>query len=319
MPINVERHLILVNRPRWQAVQDFEDIKQRIEAQAPDIEVFIATTEGPNISLRKRAAKRPTLVMCPSGLRQFRPRRGKVYHGRIVPKQEQINRLVALGIPAPLTTVLGPDTKLDPATWGSHVFLKPTSMRFASRGLGIAVVATEHLKYRPPESFPEDHAGRHTKFIVQQFIDTGDHATSYRVNTLFDRPLYSLRMRLDEPSPALDKDKPEIWDTRFTSNTLSVTKSRTFSNDPEIIALALRCHQAVPDVPVKGVDIVREAKSGKLYVLELNCGSATWHISSRYYDQYRNVGLSRAEMESQFGAFDRAAEVLIERTRKEAF
>jgi hypothetical protein len=318
MPSNVERHIVLVNRPRWQAVQDFEDIKQRIEAQAPDIEVFIATTEGPNISLRKRAAKRPTLVMCPSGLRQFEPRRGKVYHGRVVPKQEQINRLVALGIPAPLTTVLGPDTKIDPEEWGPHVFLKPTSMRFASRGIGTAVVATEQLKYRPPESFPEGHVGRHTKFIVQQFIDTGEHAICFRVNTLFGEPLYCMRIRLDEPRPALDKDTTEIWDTRFASNTLSVTQSRTLCIEPEIIALARRCHEAVPDVPVKGVDVVREAKTGKLYVLELNCGSATWHISSRYYDKFRNSGLSRTEMESQFGAFDRAAEVLIERTRNEA-
>ena len=318
MPSNVERHLILVNRPRWQAAQDFENIKQRIEVQAPDIEVFIATTEGPNISLRKRAAKRPTLVVCPSGLRQFEPRRGKVYHGRIVPKQEQINRLVALGIPAPLTTVLGPDTKIDPEEWGPYVFLKPVSMRFASRGLGTAVVATEHLKYRPPESFPEGHVGRHTKFIVQQFIDTGEHATSFRVNTLFGVPLYCLRVQLNVPKPTLNREAEEIWDTRFTSNSLAVKQSRTLCIEPEMIALARRCHEAVPDVPFKGVDVVREAKTGKLNVLELNCGSATWHISSRYYDQYRNVGLSRAEMESQFGAFDRAAEVLIERTRNEA-
>lgn len=318
MPLNVERHLILVNRPRWQAVQDFEDIKQRIEARAPDIEVFIATTEGPNISLRKRAAKRPTLVMCPSGLRQFKPRRGKVYHGRIVPKQEQIDRLVALGISAPLTTVLAPDTKIDSEKWGPYVFLKPTSMRFASRGLGTAVVATKHLKYLPPESFPEGHVGRHTKFIVQQFNDTGDHVAHYRVNTLFGVPLYCLRMRLDAPRPALHENAGEIWDTRFASNSLTVPKSRTFCTEPDVIDLARRCDEAVPDVPVKGVDIVREEKTGKLYVLELNCGSATWHISSRYYDQYRNVGLSRAEMESQFGAFDRAAEVLIDRTRNEA-
>lgn len=318
MPLNVERHLILVNQPRWQAVQDFEDIKQRIEAQAPDIEVFIATTEGPNISLRKRAAKRPTLVMCPSGLRQFQPRRGKTYNGRLVPKLEQIDRLAALGIPTPLTTILGPDTKIDPKEWGSYVFLKPASTRYGSKGLGVAVVKTEYLQYRPPESFPEGHVGRHTKFIVQQFIDTGAHAANYRVNTLFDRPLYCLHMQLHEPRPTLDGSVGEIWDTRFASNTHAVTRSRTLCIEPEVIDLALRCHEAVPDVPVKGVDILREAATGKLFVIELNCLSATWHISSSYFDQFRANGLSRAEMEGQLGAFDRAAEVLIERTRQEA-
>ena len=133
MPSNVERHLILVNRPRWQAIEDFEDIKKRIEARAPDIEVFIATTEGPNISLRKRAAKRPTLVMCPSDLRQFEPRRGKVYHGRIVPKKEQIDRLVALGIPAP--------THIEPHV--ERVTLNPAVLSVAR---SILVVATGEAK-----------------------------------------------------------------------------------------------------------------------------------------------------------------------------
>ncbi len=318
MPLNAERHLILVNRPQWQAIEDFEDIKRRIEAQAPDIEVFIATTEGPNISLRKRAAKRPTLVMCPSGLRQFQPRRGKIYNGRLVPKREQIDRLAALGVSTPLTAILGPDTKVDPEEWGPYVFLKPASTRYGSQGLGVAVVKTEHLQYRPPESFPEGHVGRHTNFIVQQFIDTGAHAANYRVNTLFDRPLYCLHMQLDEPRPTLDGSAAEIWDTRFASNTHAVTRSRTLCIEPEVIKLALRCHEAVPDVPVKGVDILREASTGKLFVIELNCLSATWHISSAYFEKYRKHGLSRAEMAGQLGAFDRAAEVLIERTRREA-
>jgi hypothetical protein len=318
MPINVERHLILVNRPRWQAIQDFEDIKQRIEAQAPDIEVFIATTEGPNISLRKRAAKRPTLVMCPSGLRQFEPRRGKVYHGRIVPKREQIDRLAALGIPTPLTALLAPDTKIDPAEWGPYAFLKPESTRYASKGFGVAVVKTEDLKYRPPESFPEGHVGRHTKFIVQQFIDTGPHAIHFRVNTLFDRPLYCTRTVLLEPRPALEGLVSEVWDTRFASNSTSIKNSKTFCFESDVLELARRCHEAVPDAPVKGVDLLREASTGKLFALELNCGSPTWHISSKYFDKHRPEGLSRVAMEGQFGAFDRAAEVLIERTRREA-
>ena len=66
------------------------------------------------------------------------------------------------------------------------------------------------------------------------------------------------------------------------------------------------------------MDIVREDKSGKLYVLELNPVSDTWQISAKAFDPYRAKLGGREGMIAQFGAWDVAARVLIERTRKEA-
>jgi hypothetical protein len=54
----------------------------------------------------------------------------------------------------------------------------------------------------------------------------------------------------------------------------------TLTSDPDVLELAERAHAALPRVPLLGVDIVREAGSGRLFVLELNSLGYTWHFSS---------------------------------------
>jgi hypothetical protein len=51
-------------------------------------------------------------------------------------------------------------------------------------------------------------------------------------------------------------------------------------SDAAILSLAERAHAALPDVPLLGVDIVRDADTGELFVLELNSIGYTWHFSS---------------------------------------
>ena len=85
----------------------------------------------------------------------------------------------------------------------------------------------------------------------------------------------------------------------------------------------------MPDVPLLGMDIICEEKSGKPYVLECNPGGNTWHFSSKLTAGVRRrmggvtlVGEKKAELLGrqmlidQFGAWDRAAEVLVEKTRQ---
>jgi hypothetical protein len=86
--------------------------------------------------------------------------------------------------------------------------------------------------------------------------------------------------------------------------------------------------QAVPDIPILGVDIVPEEKSKKLYVLECNPGGNTWHFSAgstaairRQFVGGKQESAKRAEtwcqlMIGQFDAFDRTAEVLVQKVRE---
>jgi len=91
---------------------------------------------------------------------------------------------------------------------------------------------------------------------------------------------------------------------------------RALIYDKDILALAARIYEAVPEVPVQGCDIVREARTGKLFVLEANLGGNTWGLSSPSGREAQ--GRSGLDYYSQFDALDVVADELIKRTRAEA-
>jgi len=76
----------------------------------------------------------------------------------------------------------------------------------------------------------------------------------------------------------------------------------------DVLSLAERAHAAVPRVPLLGVDILRDADTGELFVVELNGLGYTWDFSSP-------TGLSLQaqfgfNLEAQLGGRRRAAGVL---------
>jgi len=77
-------------------------------------------------------------------------------------------------------------------------------------------------------------------------------------------------------------------------------------------------HQAMPGVPLQGLDILRVVRDGKLYALENNAGGNTWAFSAETGANARRVLGGATPMIEQFGAWDIAADVLIKRTRAEA-
>ena len=152
-----------------------------------------------------------------------------------------------------------------------------------------------------------------------QFIETGPTARNYRVNTLLGQALYCMLNISTELLPTTETIGEELLSSAVASNSADPKKrGRELVVDRDVIALAARCHAAFPDVPVKGVDIIRDHRTGQLYVLELNCISTTWHISSNHYAKHRTGHLAKEKMIAQLGAWDVAAAVLIERTRWDA-
>jgi len=88
------------------------------------------------------------------------------------------------------------------------------------------------------------------------------------------------------------------------------------SNDAQVIALAVRAHRAFPDQPVLGTDIVRDAETGELFVIECNPRGDTWYISSatgRLIERANGLDFAR-----QFGALSVAAEALARETARRA-
>jgi hypothetical protein len=138
-------------------------------------------------------------------------------------------------------------------------------------------------------------------------VYTGHWPVSYRVATLLGTALFAFKIEAAHGrEPLLDR-------AAFDGQSIvSSGRGCVFSlcDELDIIALAERAHAAFPRIPLLGADILRDADTGRLYVIELNTLGATWHFSSP----------SGLKLQAQFG-FDldaqldgrrRAARILVE-------
>jgi hypothetical protein len=118
------------------------------------------------------------------------------------------------------------------------------------------------------------------------------------------------------PSPK----RKRLKNTKENSSLLSTKEfggaTRKIWNDPEIISLGEKAHAAFPEIPVLGVDVVREAESKRLFVMEVNPKGDTWHLSSLLSKSFTEQ--QRRDRYEQFGALDVVARSLIEKTRADA-
>jgi hypothetical protein len=307
-----ERNLIIVHTPKLQERSDFEAIAEMIADRAPDIEVFIVENGTRQSLTRKRAASRPTLVFSPIRLREFSPLRGKVHTGRYHPKTEEIARLVAAGINVPEAVPVEPETRLDPATWGPFTVVKPLS---GMAGYGIRLVRTRDVRWVDPQSWPDDDPRHGQEMYAQRFVDTGVTANCYRVMVVYGRPVYCSRSTLLTPRPPLDPDGDDPLDLPIAANADGWRRIE-HAYDSDVIAAAAGAQRAFPEIPVLGVDLVRDVRSGAIYLLEVNPSGFTWHISSDYSKKVRRE--HNLDYMGQFGALDIIADALIDATRREA-
>jgi hypothetical protein len=312
-------HLVLAYRPGWQSVEDLTAIARHVRDIDRGIQTFLMPVTLANRVSRRDAAALPTLIVSPGPLTELTPLRGKLYAGWPVPKFEEVRRLREAGLAVPLTAVLTPDLRLDPAVWGEIVILKPTDIPTSSHGRGISLSRTNRVRFRPPEQYPEHHPGRLGPMLVQQYIDTGERLSVYRVLTLFGEPLYAQLNRSSAARVDLAAADDAI-ESAVVALQAGENREGILIDDPEVIALARAAHEALPEIPLKGCDIIREASTGRLFVLELNSGGNTWHFSSNYAEPIRRIYGPEFELRrrQQFDALRTAARVLVERTRREA-
>jgi hypothetical protein len=313
------RHLVLAFRPGWQSIEDLAAIARHVEDIDPHIRTFIVPANAINSVSRRAAARLPTLVVSPGPLTRFRPLRGRVYQGWLVPKFEELRRLQAAGLPVPRTAILTRDLRLDPEVWGDLVVLKPTDIATSSHGTGIQLMRTGRVRFRPPKDYPAGHPGRLGPMMVQQYIDTGEMLTTYRVLTLLGEPLCAYCA--SGSAPRIDRTAPDdVIESAIVAIQAASGRERILMEEPEIIALARSAHSALPEIPLKGCDIIREASTGRLFVLELNSGGNTWQFSSDLAasirrDQGPEFVLRQRQ---QFDAMRTAARLLAETASREA-
>jgi hypothetical protein len=313
----VERHLVLVHTPGYQDVRDLDAIARKVQEQALDIEVFIASNAIPSSVTRRRAGRLPTLVFSPGNLLEFRPERGKIYAGSPIPKLEQMARFRAAGVPVPATAEITPNLVLPEAEFGSHVVVKP-GHSYASHGRDMTLMRREMVRFRPPHDYPEEHPGRYAPMFVQRFIDTGPFVNHHRVLTLFGTPLLAFKTAATTPRAPLDAPDDVLAGVYVKARRKDGPITREFTRDADILELARRAYSALPEIPLQGLDIVRDANTGELFLLEANPGGNTWIFSKGDMTTRLTKALGVGHLSEQFDAFTAAAKVLIERTRAEA-
>ena len=148
-------------------------------------------------------------------------------------------------------------------------------------------------------------AGLSPSMIIQKFIYTGAYPVSYRVNTFYREVLYAIQIAATRSGPPLAD--PEIeTPTGSSIVTNHAAASLNLIDDPDVLDLSLKASAAFTDIPLLGVDILREAATGDLFVIEVNALGYNWNF-------FENWSI---DIENQFDGFNRAARILAKKTRE---
>jgi hypothetical protein len=306
------RNLLILHTAHIQGRADWLAIEQRIVRDAPDIEVRIATNGQPNSVTARWQVRRPSLVFSPIHLINLTPRGGAIFCGHIMGKDEQLRRLASIGILTPRTAMLPSAGSLDSLERSDFIIVKPNN---SNSGKGIKLIRFTDLSERYDEltalAKPNDQV------LVQPYIDHAEdgYPTAYRVLTMFGRVLYCARNRWAQKRPPLTQIAADPFGVIATNNE-SMGPVGSICNDPEIVSLGERAHDAFPECPVLGVDIIRDVQTGRLYVLEVNPHGNVWHLSSTFAKKLDPEYVR--DRYAQFNALDRAADLLIQETRTHA-
>jgi hypothetical protein len=294
-------NLLICHVPGRQDVSDFHTIRNIMNGRAPDIDVHILSV-GAKVptGFWRTMAMRPTLIFSPMPVQLPAHANGARLVQEGMSKLEEVEQLASAGIPVPETRLITPDFTIEEATWGPSTVVKPNH---GFRGQGIELRKTRDVRWIDTSALPVEDPRHGKVLLAQRYIDTGPYANSYRVMTVLGHPIYCMM------SQALEKHSGAVA-VNDTKRAVSLV------NEPAIVELAREAHAKLPQVPVMGIDIIREHATSQLFVLEFNSFGATWHLSSDHGRKYqRNFGL---DCYGQFDALNTITDALIETTRKQA-
>jgi hypothetical protein len=303
--------LVLVAK-RWMNTRgEFVRIRRYLREIAPELSVKVVA-DRPYHFFRPSFWIHPVMVFSPVRLRRLLSLRGRVFQGRRLSKSQECWALDSCGIPVPRWAVLTAEGQPDLTGFGKYVVSKPD---WGDRGAEVKIRRASRIRWGGCDS---THEGRCVdKLLIQRFIYTGPWPSSYRVTTLFGKALWSWKVEADQARrPLLGPDRFADGATGGGMSIVSTGKGCTFrlNDEPDVLELAERAHAAFPNVPLLGIDIIREHPSGKLYVIEANSCGRAWHINSptgrAIQDQFG------FELESQFDGIRKAAAILAEQTRR---
>jgi hypothetical protein len=293
-----------------QTTGDLEQIARNVEEIDPRIHAVVLGEGFGRRLLHSHLWIRPTLTvaMKKTGPRTLLP--GRILTSKSLMKSGEYTRLADAGLPVPKWAFVTPDTALEPNDWGPYVVEKPN---FGALGAYVRIRRTERVKYQHPDQLDGTHYGRRGGMLVQEFIYTGEWPQSYRVTTLLGKVILCYhQVTVGRGNPLSGR-----WNHGKDGVASIVSNTKTMKVTPvmasEIISLSERAHRsAFPDIPLLGFDIIRDADSGKLYILECHAHGPNWPFSS---DTGRGIQEANSvDFVSQFDAFATCAAILAEAT-----
>jgi glutathione synthase/RimK-type ligase-like ATP-grasp enzyme len=295
------------------AWNDLKAIKEHVRKLDPGIRVVLHKDRR-KLHNMIRFSLRPTLAVSFVPVKRFRLFRGTILNGQMLRKSEEYLSLEKAGLPVPRWGLVVPDAQPDLSGFSEHVVVKPDG---GAKGAEVKIMRRGRVRYRP---WSTSFGAQSEALIAQEFIYPGVRPVSYRVETLFGRALWCLKLERSVDTPELPAPSPDGmirgWSGQtITSGSMGSTRY-SVSRDPEIIALGERAHAAFPDIPLLGVDIVRDLRDGSLWVLEVNAMGWHWYHSSRVSGPMLKE--FDIDLDKEFDIFRKAAQVLVRETRARA-
>ena len=316
----MQKTLILVANQRNLDPRDFEEIAAKVSSENRRIDAFVVSVEQSASIIEEKYWRNPTLIVAFGDTGAFKPPRGILLQNGPVHKFQQYVQFCLAGVPTPHTANFSTDAEYSEEEFGEFTILKPIDLGKMGKGGLVRLQRTRRLKAFERSQYPEDHPLRTSRLLVQSFVDTGLYAVSWRVLTLLGEPLYCFRSASGVERPPLDSPddiiEKAIIEPKHPEGKQKVgyENLRAFVVDREIMDFARKASRAFPRVPLQGCDIIREAGTGKLYVLEVNPGGNTWHFSSPLFLPQRTKLGGKESFTKQLDAFSVAARVLAQRT-----
>jgi hypothetical protein len=300
MPGRKVARLILVPDYEHHGGEEFATIAEEVRKRAPGLSVRVVD--------RKRLRKwqfflvtGKTLIVALRGLGKWQPWRGTLLHGASLTKSEQLERMERAGIEVGLYQKVKPGVSLDSAQWGRVVVIKP---EVGKRGREVKVMRTGKVKWEKFSALEGD-------FLAQEFVYTGEFPVSYRVLTFCGRAMYVQRSINKNAGEALTSiEKPQDFSGK---NIVATTRDSVVSlvDNTEIQEFAERIARTVfGEIPSLGIDLLRDCRTGRLVVAEVNPWGQTWHISSELGKGIQET--NGIDFRSQFGLEAKAGEALLD-------
>lgn len=309
--------LILISNPSCNERWDFELVARYVREGSPEVHATVLDDRTVDWSAPAAELDRPTLTFSPAPLRAFRPPRGPVFQGLPLSKHEEYAALDRAGVPVPRWALLTRTSAPDLSAFGPYVVVKPDR---GGRGADVKIKRKGRVRWSRPKTTLAAAAGRaECDWIVQEFVYSGPHPVSYRVASLFGEPLWSWKVEADPARRALE-NRHDFRGGEDGGGMSIVSSGRgcrfSLVRDEEVWALARLAHRAFPDIGLIGVDILRDADTGQLFVIEVNAIGLTWHLSSSVGRRIQqDFGF---DLDAHFDARRRAARILADEVRRRA-